>query len=67
MDIRIIVETTSQRGEKRTEELRHLSLIDDQCRGELGLKLQQGKALLTQVQGAILRHPQLLPTPQEPI
>ena len=55
MDVRIIVETTAETGEKRTEELRRLSL-SDQCHSELGLKLEQGKALLAQLQGSILRH-----------
>jgi hypothetical protein len=55
MDVRIIVETTAETGEKRTEELHDLSLTD-QCHGELGLKLKQGKAILAQLQGAILRH-----------
>ena len=55
MDVRIIVETTSETGEMRTEELGHLSLTD-QCHAELGHKLEQGKALLAQLQGSILRH-----------
>ena len=55
MDVRIIVETTSETGGKRTEELRSLNLAD-QCRSELGLKLAQGKAILAQLQGPILRH-----------
>ncbi|WP_299971803.1 ISKra4 family transposase, partial [uncultured Roseobacter sp.] len=55
MDVRIIVETTSETGGKRTEELRRLNLAD-QCRSELGLKLEQGKAILAQLQGSILRH-----------
>lgn len=48
MDVRIIVETTAETGEKRTEELHHLRLTD-QRHGELGLKLEQGKALLVQL------------------
>ncbi|WP_419906533.1 ISKra4 family transposase [Hoeflea sp.] len=55
MDVRIIVETTSETGEKRTEELCSLSLTD-QCHSELGLNLEQGKAILSQLQGSILRH-----------
>lgn len=47
MDVRIIVETTSETGEKRTEELRRLRLTD-QCHSELRLKLEQGKTLLAQ-------------------
>lgn len=54
MDVRITVETTSERGERRTEELRRFSL-NDQCHSELGLKLEQGKAILAQLQGSILR------------
>ncbi len=49
------METTAETGEKRTKELRCLSL-SDQCHSELGLKLEQGKALLAQLQGSILRH-----------
>lgn len=55
MDVRIIVETTAETGKKWTEELRRLSLTD-QYHSELGLTLEQGKALLAQLQGSILRH-----------
>ena len=55
MDVRFIVETTAETGEKWTEELRRLSLTD-QCHSELGLMLEQGKAILAQLQGSILRH-----------
>lgn len=52
MDVRIIVETTAETGDKRTEELSRFSLTG-QCRSELGLKLKQGKAILAQLQGSI--------------
>lgn len=55
MDVRIILETTAETGEKRTEELCSFSLTE-QCHSELGLKLEQGKAVLTQLQGSILQH-----------
>lgn len=55
MDVRIIVETTAETGEKWTEELRRFSL-NDQCHSHLGLQLEQGKAILAQLQGSILRH-----------
>lgn len=55
MDVRIIVETTAETGENRTEELCSFSLTE-QCQGELGLKLEQGKAILAQLQGSILLH-----------
>lgn len=55
MDVRIIVETTSETGETRTEELRPLRL-KDHCHGQLGLQLEQGKAILAQLQGSVLRH-----------
>lgn len=53
MDVRIIVETTSETGERRTQELCHLRLTA-QCHSELGFKLEQGKAILAQLQGSIL-------------
>lgn len=49
MDVRIIVETTAETGEKRTQELRRLSL-PGQFQGDLGLKLEHGKVLLAQLQ-----------------
>ena len=55
MDVRIIVETIVETGEKRMEELLCLGL-GDQCHSELGLKLEQGKALLTQLRASIPRH-----------
>ena len=55
MDVRITVETSSETGEKRTEELLHLSLAD-QCHSHLELRLEQAKAPLVQLQGSILRH-----------
>lgn len=55
MDVRIVLETTSERGETRTEDLHQISLTD-QCQLGLGLSLEQGKALLAQLQGSILRH-----------
>ncbi|MEM6411889.1 MAG: ISKra4 family transposase [Pseudomonadota bacterium] len=55
MDIRIIVETSAETGERRTEELCNFSLTD-QCHRELGLNLEQGKSILAQLQGSILRH-----------
>ena len=54
MDVRITVETSSETGEKRTEELLHLRLAD-QCHSHLGLRLEQAKVLLVQLQGSILR------------
>lgn len=55
MDLRTIVETTAERGEKRTDGLCRFSLTD-QCHRQLGLKLEHGKVILAQLQGAILRH-----------
>ena len=55
MDVRIIVETTAETGEKRTEELHRINLTD-QCHSELGLRLEQVKQILAQLQGSILRH-----------
>lgn len=55
MDVRIIVETTAETGEKRTQELQRLSL-PGQCHGDLGLKLEHGKVLLAQLQQAIVYH-----------
>ncbi|MGI3171607.1 ISKra4 family transposase [Pseudooceanicola sp. C21-150M6] len=55
MDVRIVAETTAETGEKRREELLCLSLTD-QCHSQLGLKLEQGKAVLAQLQGSILQH-----------
>lgn len=55
MDVRVIVETIAATGEKRTQELHRLSL-SGQFRGDLGLKLEHGKALLAKRQRAILDH-----------
>jgi len=55
MDVRIIVETTAETGEKRIQELQCLSL-PGHCYDDLGLKLKHGKALLARLQRAILDH-----------
>lgn len=55
MEVRIIVETTAEAGEKRTQELHRLSL-PGQSLGDLGFKLEHSKALLTQLQRAIVHH-----------
>ena len=55
MDVRIIVETIAETGEKREEELYRLGLRG-QRHGDLSLKLEQGKALLAQLQRAVLKH-----------
>lgn len=52
MDVRVIVETTAETIEKRTEELHRLSL-PGQFRGDLDLKLEQGKALLAKLRYGI--------------
>ena len=53
MDIRIIVETTADTGNKDTHELRRLSL-SSQGRDDLGLKLENAKDILGQIQKAVL-------------
>lgn len=53
MDIRIIVETTAEMGNKLTHELRRLSL-SHQGHGDLGLKLEDAKDILGQLQKAVL-------------
>ena len=53
MDVRIIVETTAGTGNKDTHELHHLSL-SSQGRGDLGLKLENAKDILGQLQKAVL-------------
>ncbi len=55
MDVRIIVETTAETGEKQRQEL-HPICLPGQGRGALGLKLEHSKALLTELQRAILDH-----------
>lgn len=53
MDVRIIVETTADTGNKDTHELRGLSLSSQGC-GDLGLKLEDAKDILGQLQKAVL-------------
>ena len=53
MDIRIIVETTAATGNKRTHELGRLSL-SSQGHGDMGLRLEDAKDTLGQLQKAVL-------------
>ncbi len=55
MDVRIIVETTAEAGDKRRQELSLISL-PGQCHGDLGLELAHGKSLLAELQRAIVNH-----------
>lgn len=51
MDVRVIVETTAENGKKRIHELCGLSLsMQESGPGDLGLKLEDAKALLGQFQ-----------------
>ena len=45
MDVRIIVETTTETGEKRKQQIIRFNL-PGQCHGDLGLKLEHSKTLL---------------------
>ena len=53
MDIRIIVETTAATGNKRTHELCRPSL-SSQGHGDMGLRLEDAKDTLEQLQKAVL-------------
>ncbi len=53
MDIRIIVETTTEMGSKRIHALRRLR-FSSQVHGDLGLKLEDAKDLLGRLQRAVL-------------
>ena len=53
MDVRIIVETITDKGNKHALELRRLSL-PSQCHGDMGLKLEDAKDILGQLQKAVL-------------
>ncbi|MFQ6550538.1 ISKra4 family transposase [Aestuariibius sp. 2305UL40-4] len=53
MDVRIIVETTADTGNKRTHELRRFSL-SSRGHGDMGLKLEDAKDILGQLQKAVL-------------
>lgn len=55
MDVRINVETTTEAGEKRKQQIIRFKL-PGQCHGDLGLKLEHSKTLLKQLQLAIIQH-----------
>lgn len=55
MDVRIIVETTTETGEKRKQQIIRFNL-PGQCHGDLGLKLEHSKTLLAQLQKSIVQH-----------
>ena len=55
MDIRIMIETTFDNGEKRTHQLNRISRSDRvSCPNGIGLRLEDGKRIVEQIQSAIL-------------